>query len=126
MRLNALVNSGFETLTPQLLIPQKLAKELGLWPRLPQNYVVKEYMSPGGVVKLYVLREELEVNVVVEYEVKPVICDALISFIEEEVLISDKLAGALGIIVLYFAKGLWRLKTDRGDVVRKSYPKQTW
>ena len=29
---SALVNSGFEAETPQLLIPRKLAVELGLWP----------------------------------------------------------------------------------------------
>ena len=29
----ALVNSGFETTTPQLLIPRRLAEELGIRPR---------------------------------------------------------------------------------------------
>ena len=29
---SALVNSGFEAETPQLLLPRSLAYELGLWP----------------------------------------------------------------------------------------------
>jgi hypothetical protein len=34
-RTSALVNSGFETEKPQLLIPLRLAREIGLWPPLP-------------------------------------------------------------------------------------------
>ena len=32
LRANALVNSGFETLRPQLLVPVRVAEYLGLWP----------------------------------------------------------------------------------------------
>ena len=32
LHLVALVNSGFETETPQLLLPVRAARELGLWP----------------------------------------------------------------------------------------------
>ena len=31
----ALLNSGFETETPQLLVPIAVAEKLGLWPSLP-------------------------------------------------------------------------------------------
>ncbi len=31
----ALANSGYEAETPQLLVPIKLAEELGLWPPVP-------------------------------------------------------------------------------------------
>ena len=31
----ALVNSGYEADTPQLMIPARLARELGLWPPPP-------------------------------------------------------------------------------------------
>ncbi|MGC8933298.1 MAG: hypothetical protein ACP5KE_05880 [Candidatus Methanodesulfokora sp.] len=34
IRTSALVNTGFETEKPQLLIPLRLARELGLWPPL--------------------------------------------------------------------------------------------
>ena len=37
----ALVNSGFEAETPQLLIPRRLAIESGLWPPPEDAYLMK-------------------------------------------------------------------------------------
>jgi len=54
-----------------------------------------------------------------------VICDVLISNLEREVLISDYLAGELGIIAEDFRIGLWRLKNDPKGKVRKSYKPST-
>lgn len=56
----------------------------------------------------------------VEYPTNPVISDLVISTIEEEVLISDKLAGRLGIIVYDFADGIWRLNIDPETTRRRS------
>ncbi|RLE77372.1 MAG: hypothetical protein DRJ56_02475 [Thermoprotei archaeon] len=50
-----------------------------------------------------------------------VVCDALISDVEREILISDYLAGELGIVAEDFRVGLWRLKSDPGERVRRSY-----
>jgi len=122
----ALVNSGFETIKPQLLLPIGAAEKLDLWPKLPNNFKIREYMTPAGAVKLYIVEDELKVKPVVEYSVDPVISDAVISSIEDEILISDKLAGALGIMVIDFAEGLWKLRTDPEDTVRRSYTKQRW
>jgi hypothetical protein len=36
LRVNALVNSGFETFKPQLLVPARVAELLGLWPFVPR------------------------------------------------------------------------------------------
>ncbi len=116
----ALVNSGFETLKPQLLIPVSMARDLALWPSLPSNYIVKEYMTAGGPVRQYVIPDELLVRIVVEYETPYVVCDAVISMIEEEVLISDKLAGALGIIIYDVGEGIWRLRSDPEDTRRRT------
>ncbi len=52
--------------------------------------------------------------------------DLVISPIEEEVLISDKLAGKLGIQVFDFAEGIWKLKTDPPETRRKSVERQIW
>ena len=38
---SALVNSGFEAETPQLLIPRRLAIESGLWPPPEDAYLMK-------------------------------------------------------------------------------------
>ncbi len=126
LKTNALVNSGFETLKPQLLIPAKTAEILGLWPRIPKEYIVKDYMTAGGPTRMYVLVDEVEVYVDVEYSTNPVISDLVISTIEDEVLVSDKLAGKLGIIVYDFAEGIWRLKTDSEEVRRVSEEREVW
>jgi len=39
----AMVNSGYETLEPEILIPSRLAEELGLLPILPPGSMVKDY-----------------------------------------------------------------------------------
>ncbi|MCR6692033.1 MAG: hypothetical protein MRT15_06565 [archaeon YNP-LCB-003-016] len=33
----ALVNTGFETPNPQILLPVKAAEKLGIWPNLPRD-----------------------------------------------------------------------------------------
>jgi len=123
----ALVNSGFETLKPQLLIPVKLAEALGLWPSLPESSYMKEYGTAGGVTKTYVVPDNLEVCIVTDGQQSPVTgSDAVISLIEEETLIGDKLAGKLGIMIYDLAEGIWKLKMDPLDTTRKSEPPQYW
>jgi len=126
LRVNALVNSGFETLRPQLLVPVRVAEYLGLWPIISREYVVKDYMTAGGPVRMYLLMDEVEVSVDVEYASNTVVSDLVISTIEDEVLISDKLAGRLGVVVYDFAEGIWRLNTDPENVRRRSVEKETW
>jgi hypothetical protein len=126
LRVNALVNSGFETLRPQLLVPVRVAEYLGLWPIISREYAVKDYMTAGGPVRMYLLMDEVEVSVDVEYASNTVVSDLVISTIEDEVLISDKLAGRLGVVVYDFAEGIWRLNTDPENVRRRSVEKETW
>lgn len=56
----ALVNSGFEADTPQILVPFKLAKELDIYGRLLEARV-ESYGTPAGPVRMYVLPSSLEV-----------------------------------------------------------------
>jgi len=126
LRVNALVNSGFETLRPQLLVPAKVAELLGLWPLISREYVVKDYMTAGGPTRMYLLMDEVEVSVDVEYASNTVVSDLVISTIEDEVLISDKLAGRLGVVVYDFAEGIWRLNTDPERVRRRSVEREIW
>jgi len=122
----ALVNSGFITEKPQLLIPKRLAEKLGIWPPPPTSLVI-EFGTAGGPIRNFVVPEELEVNIVEpDRETKPIICDAVISHVEEEVLINDKLGEELGIIILGLASGKWKLIDDPADKVRKTYPPQYW
>ena len=122
----ALVNSGFEADTPQLLIPVKLAEELGLARRLLEARV-EAYGTVGGPIRVYVLPSSIEVAIAEEgAPSKVIVADAVISEYEREVLISDYLAGELGIIVEDFKEGVWRLKTDPPDLKRRTHGPQYW
>lgn len=122
----ALVNSGFEADTPQILIPVKLAKELDLYSRLIEARI-ESYGTVAGPIRLYVLPSSLEVWIIEpDKETDKVVCDAIISDSEAEVLISDYLAGELGITVEDFRRGIWRLRSDPVDRKREGYTKQLW
>jgi len=122
----ALVNSGFTTERPQLLIPRRLAAELDLWPP-PPDAVLVELSTAGGPVRNYLVYNALEVSIVEPDRVsRTVIADAMISSIEEEVLINDVLGEELGIVILGLASGRWRFADDDPSVVRRSYPPQPW
>ena len=120
---SALVNSGFEAETPQLLIPRSLAVKLGLWPPPPQAYLI-EVGTAGGPVRNYFIPRAVEVYVVTEDRiVGPVKCDVMISNLEYEVLISDILGSELKIVILDL-KGKWRFSDE--EKVRTTEPPQYW
>lgn len=120
---SALVNSGFEAETPQLLIPRSLAHTLGLWPPPPEAQLI-EVGTAGGPVRNYLIPRALEVSVNAgDRVVGPVVCDAMVSNMEYEVLISDMLGGELGIVILDL-RGRWRFSDE--NKVRASEPPQYW
>ena len=120
---SALVNSGFEAETPQLLIPRRLAVELGFWPPPEDAYLI-EVGTAGGPVRNYLVPSAAEVSVKTEdREVGPVKCDIMISNLEYEVLISDRLGGELGIVILDL-RGKWRFSDE--DRTRETEPPQYW
>ena len=122
---SALVNSGFESDKPQLLIPRALAERLGIWPL--REVTTAQYDMTAGPVSLSVLPDELEVYVVThDREKGPVVCDAVVSTVEEEVLINDQLGEALGIVILGLGSGKWRFVDDDPQTVRMSETPQYW
>jgi len=116
---SALVNSGFEAETPQLLIPRSLAIKLGLWPP-PPSAVLLEVGTAGGPVRNFLIPEAAEVTVEAgERSIGPIKCDIMVSNIEYEVLISDKLGGELGIVILDL-RGKWRfIDEDKERITEK-------
>lgn len=122
---SALVNSGFEAVKPQLVIPLRVAEELGIWPT--SDAKEEDYGTAGGRRRFFVVHDALKVCVTTEeLESYEVISDAVISDIEEEVLISDKLGGKLAIAIEDLGEGLWRLKSDKRRKVRKSEVPSLW
>ncbi len=108
----ALVNSGFEADSPEIVIPMKLSERLNLRSRL-LDARVEPYNTVAGSIRMYVLPSSIDVEIVEEDNRSPTItCDAVISDTEVEIPISDYLAGSLEIIVEDFKDGIWRLKTD--------------
>lgn len=120
---SALVNSGFEAETPQLLIPRSLAANLKLWPPPPEAQLV-EVGTAGGPVRNYLIPGAAEVSVDAgDRIVGPVRCDIMVSSLEYEVLISDMLGGELGIVILDL-RGKWRFSDE--DRIRESERPQYW
>ena len=99
METVALVNTAFETEPPQLLIPLAPARRFSLHP--PPTATIAELGTAGSPVRMFVVRDALEVLVVAsDRNMGPKIAYVLISGFEEEVPISDKLAEELGIVIV--------------------------
>ncbi len=115
----ALVNSGYEADTPQLIISRGLARELGLWP--PREGEERIFDTAGGPLRVWVVRRAFKVKVVAEDAESPeVLTDAVISALAEEPLISDKLASALKIAIEDAGEGLWRFRWEPVEKTRRS------
>jgi len=116
--LVALVNTGYETDVPEILVPVDVAENLGLWPRLPDGTVVETYRTASGLMRVYRVRGASASLLVGGAEVGEVGVYVVISEYTDEALISDQLASAFSIVIEDPAKGLWRLRGE--PVVRSS------
>ena len=115
----ALLNSGYEAPTPQLLIPINLARSLELWP--PQNALDVVLDTAGGPLRAWLYPKAAKVKIVApDVESKEVEVDIIVSPLAEEPLISDMLAEELEIAVESFGRGLWRFRWEPKEKVRKS------
>lgn len=118
----ALVNSGFETDTPDIVIPLTIAEELGLWP--PKSSVSAVLDTGGGevITPYYENCGELEL-VLEDREPKRVRVNIVVNPYVDEVALSDYVSSELGIVLLDIKRGLWRLVDDPVDKVRESAKK---
>jgi len=121
---SALVNSGYEVNEPEILLPRKLAEYLGL-PLTPPQARTLTYETPLGFYRLLFIPESVNVHLV-DVCVKAEKVHAAISEYEREVLISDKLAGTLGIQLINIAEGIWRYERDPPNIVRKTTQPEYW
>jgi len=123
----ALINTGFETQKPQLLLPVKAAEKLGLWPNLPLKSKVEIYDTAGGPMRVYAIPNIAETSLLTEdRENMKTVSDVVISHTEVEILVSDKLAGSLRIVIEDPGEGVWRFKDDPTDKKRMSETPEYW
>lgn len=127
LEATALINTGFETERPQLLLPVRAAEELDLWPNLPPEARVEIYDTAGGPMRVYLLPQKAKPTVLTEdRESREVLSDIVISHTEVEILIGDKLAGKMQIVIQDPGEGIWRFKDDPPDKKRGSQTAKRW
>gem|GEM_PF-2746429 len=98
------------------------ARSLSLYPQPPQGAFIKKYkLADRSITRLIKIPRAILIYTVEEDRTVGQVETSLVTAEKaEEPLISDKLAGKLGIAVLDFAEGLWCLKMRWGKTVRKS------
>lgn len=123
---SALLSSGFETDAPDIVIPVELAKRLNLWP--PRDYSTSTILDTGGgEVSTPYYESALELELVLDdRESKKILVNVIVNPHIHEVIVSDYVASLLGIVLLDFKRGLWRLIDDPLDKVRMSSEIEKW
>jgi predicted aspartyl protease len=51
--LIALVNTGYETDVPEILVPVSVAEKLGLLPKLPEGTIIETYKTASGFMRVH-------------------------------------------------------------------------
>jgi len=119
----ALLSSGYEAPTPQLLIPVSIARKLSLWPPEQAYEVILE--TAGGPLRAWYYPRKALVKVIAgDTESKEVLTDIIVSPIADEPLINDMLAEELEIAVESFGRGLWRFRWEPKEKLRLSERKE--
>lgn len=123
---SALANSGYESETPQLLIPIRLAQILKLWP--PREGIEEsEFETAGGPLRVWLAPRACKVHVITSDTKSPEVeVDVVISPLADEVLLSDKLISELGIALEDVGRGIWRFRWEPKERVRRSEPPKYW
>lgn len=115
----AVVNSAYESLIPEILIPKTLAKELRI--RARELTSTRKILADGSKATFSKLSGDVEVSVVEEDRtVGPVTVDLIVSARKSRVLLSDTLTSELGIVLLNPRNGYWCFTDEIGERIRKS------
>ena len=121
---SALINSGFETDAPDIVLPVELARKLGLWPPQVTNFAMLD--TGGGEVATPYYEAALRLELLMpDRPSKEIIVNVVVNPHVHEVLISDYVASILGIVILDLKRGLWRLQ-DEQDKIRPSEEREEW
>jgi len=107
-----LLNTGYESDVPEIMVPVAVAEQLGVWPRLPEGTVVETYRTASGVTTVYRVPGASVRLVMDEGLGDPVQSYIVVCEHVDEVLLSDQLISAMGIVIEDPARGLWRLRGE--------------
>ncbi|MBI4700141.1 MAG: hypothetical protein HY744_03065 [Deltaproteobacteria bacterium] len=122
----ALVNSGYEAEDEECALPVGLAERLGLWPP-PADARRAEYRGFTGSAVLHEVPAAARVSVLAgDREGASAVTRVVLSTTDDEVLVSDFLGGALGLVLVDIRTGIWRFSDDAGDVCRRTEAPQRW
>ncbi|MEN2975429.1 MAG: hypothetical protein ABDH32_07665 [Candidatus Caldarchaeales archaeon] len=123
---SSLLNTGYTGLSPEIIIPVRLAEDLGFWP-LPREAVESTYDTPGGPARFFIIKQAAILQVVEEdHKSNEIVVDTVISPTEREVLLSDYVIGEASIVILNAYKGVWRFDKDPIDKLRRSREPEFW
>ncbi|MBI4616114.1 MAG: hypothetical protein HY720_21030 [Planctomycetes bacterium] len=122
----ALANTGYEAGSADCSLPQAVAARLGLWPSPPGSHLhtVRGY---GGVLQVHKLADAVRVRVIPsDRQGLEALAGVLITGTDDEVILSDTLLDALGIVPLVPGRGIWRFSDEPDSQRRPSSPRETW
>jgi hypothetical protein len=120
---SAVLNTGFESDAPEVLIPFKIAEALGLHqkPKTQRLYQTAD-MSP---ITLFCVPRGTKIRVVAEgKKTRYAPCVSVISERQNEILLSDKVIETFKIEIINAKKGLWRFRGEKK--IRYSPVPQYW
>jgi len=124
--VSALANSGYESETPQILIPIPVAQTLGLWPPT-QSFEETVFETAGGPLRVWIAPRICKSVVVAEDTISSEVdIDIVISPLADEVLLSDKTISEFQLVLEDVGKGLWRFRWEPTTKLRKSEPPKYW
>ena len=110
----AVLNSGYESKEPQVLVPARVAELLQLYPPPRMRVQTQTYEAVGRSIRLAVIPRAVTVRVLVRGPARrSVTCSAAISEHENEVLLNDCAIGSLGVVIVDARAGTWRFRNER-------------
>lgn len=125
METVALLNSGFKSEDPNIVVPVELARRLGSWPPKTANSALLD--TGGGEVDLLYYESIAELEILVgDRKVDRVIVNIIVNPYVHEVSLSDYLVSLLGIIIVDAKRGFWRFKDDKESLLRHSHAAEEW
>jgi hypothetical protein len=126
LEISALLNTGYTGSSPEIMVPVRLAEEMGFWPP-PVDAIESTYETAGGPARFHAIRDAVTLKVIDDdAESRELTADVIISPMEREALLSDVVIGELEIIILNAHKGYWRFSFDPSNKIRYTKRVELW